>query len=745
MSAADTFEPGLIGQVAELLRCDLNERLSKPNDARYGSNGSLSIKLDDNTFYDHEQIDGGGLLAFIVREGEAKTHAEAATWLKSNGFLSTTTTPAPTTSATRSATTKTSPKAKTNNSLGAVVARYDYCDENGEILMQVRRYDPKNFRQYSPDAATPNGWKANIKGVRQVPYRLPELLQSSLSQSVYIVEGEKDANRLAELGLVATTCAGGSKKWRAEHSKHLQGRQVVIVPDNDAPGRAHAQQVAESLQGIAQGIRVLTLPGLPEKGDVSDWLDAGGTREQLEALPTTAPTKPAAEATDDDAAPHASEMELAEQFAKQCAHQFRWTPGMDWLHNEGAYWTRDDHLRRYTVVKGVCKGAAATIEKPGFAAKVCSAATSSAVLSLARSEAGITTKVEEWDADPMLLNTPGEAYDLATGRPVSRDGLLFTQVTSVAPAATPTPIWDKFLLEVFAGDLEMVEFMQRLAGYSLTGSIKEQKLFFLYGEGANGKSVFLDVLRAIGGRYSHNLPSEALMTAKHERHPTTFAALQGKRLAVSSEIEESSHWAESRIKSLTGDATITARYMRGDEFTFPITHKHILAGNFKPRLKGDDFAMARRMVLIHFAQRFDGVRRDEALPEKLAAEYPGILAWAIEGARKWAAGGLAVPGEVLEASKEYMSEQNDLELWIGECCDTGDNLSSKSSDLYQSFAAWKVRNGEVAGSSKTFSQRLERHYKKKKLNTGAHFAGLAPKPYNDFGNASDYEKQTRGF
>ena len=124
---------------------------------------------------------------------------------------------------------------------------------------------------------------------------------------------------------------------------------------------------------------------------------------------------------------------------------------MDWLHNEGAYWTRDEHLCRYTVVKGICRLAAVDIEKPGLAAKVCSAATGNAVLSLARSEPGIITAVAEWDAQPMLLNTPGEAYDLATGSTVSREGLLFTQVTGVAPAAMATPAWDKFLGDVFDG------------------------------------------------------------------------------------------------------------------------------------------------------------------------------------------------------------------------------------------------------------------------------------------------------
>lgn len=443
-------------------------------------------------------------------------------------------------------------------------------------------------------------------------------------------------------------------------------------------------------------------------------------------------------------APELSEMALAEAFAEAGKGRFRWSPGMDWMHNEGTHWERDDRLRRFTAAKAVCREAAEGAEKAQAAAKLCSSGVGSAVLHLARSEPQMNTAVADWDSSPMLFNTPGGVYDLTTGEQVPREKFLFTQVSGVAPARIATPIWDRFLAAVFDGDVAMIEFIQRMFGYCLTADIREQKLFFLYGAGANGKSVLLEVLQYILGRYSHNLPAEALMTAKHERHPTTFAALQGKRVAISSEIEESSHWAESRIKSLTGDSTLTARFMRGDEFTFRISHKHVLAGNFKPRLKGDDFAMQRRMVLVPFTQQFTGTRRDESLPEKLKAEYPGILAWAIEGAAKWADSGLLIPQSVQESSREYMAEQNDIELWIDECCNVGDGLRCISTELFQSFSAWKQRNGENAGSIRTFSQRLERLFTKEKNKRGREFLRVSLKPdQGDFsGNA--YLKNSRG-
>ena len=153
----------------------------------------------------------------------------------------------------------------------------------------VRFKDPKGFKQRPVDAQGNPGRSWSMRGVALVPYRLPELLAADLSSVVHIVEGEKDADRLASLGLVATTNIGGAEKWRPEYNPHFAGRNVVIIGDNDDPGRRHGHQVAKALDGIAASVKVLDLDGLPEKGDVSDWLNAGGTVEQLAELEAQAP------------------------------------------------------------------------------------------------------------------------------------------------------------------------------------------------------------------------------------------------------------------------------------------------------------------------------------------------------------------------------------------------------------------------------------------------------------------------
>lgn len=251
-----------VGIVAKTLLGEPSE--SKPTELRFGKNGSMSVDLEKGTWYDHEAKRGGGVSQLIVRQGKARTTAEARRWMERQGII------------------KAAFKTR-----GRFVASYDYIDADGVLLFQVCRYEaPKTFRQRRP--GNPGGWIWNIQGVRQVPYRLPQLLAAS-DALVFVVEGEKDANALAALGLVATCNAGGGNRWPDELTQHFAGRRVAILPDNDDTGREHARLVTAKLRGVAVDVRTLELPGLPPKGDVSDWLDIGGTADALVRLVEEAP------------------------------------------------------------------------------------------------------------------------------------------------------------------------------------------------------------------------------------------------------------------------------------------------------------------------------------------------------------------------------------------------------------------------------------------------------------------------
>lgn len=428
-------------------------------------------------------------------------------------------------------------------------------------------------------------------------------------------------------------------------------------------------------------------------------------------------------------APYASEIGMSQRFADRVQGSLRYTEGLGWMRNTGSHWVRDEIRQRERIAKDICMLTAQHVE-PNNINRVTSRSAVSAITSLAQSDRRIATDISEWNKYPYLLNTPVGPYDLNTGRLVEQsDGMLFTQVTRCAPQRIATPAWDGFLSSVFDNNLEMIEFMQRLLGYLLTGSIDEQKLFFFYGVGSNGKSVLLDCLHDLLGDYSHDLPSESLTQRTHGDHPTEYAALHGKRLAISSEIENNSRWAQSKIKALTGNKTFTARFMRQDYFTFNITHKHVIASNHKPLLSGGDYAMARRFVLVPFTQVFEGVRKDVNLPRKLKDEYPGILQWAIDGAVKWTRDrDLLIPESVKNASKEYMEEMDDLAIWISEKCDTGPAFTSLAQELYKSFNNWQQERGDSLWTRREFDAVIGTRFEPgKKTNRGAVRMGIKPK------------------
>ncbi len=221
-----------------------------------------------------------------------------------------------------------------------------------------------------------------------------------------------------------------------------------------------------------------------------------------------------------------------------------------------------------------------------------SAKTVASVLTLAQSDPRIVVPSTAWDEDTALINTGEEIIDLRTGRTVARNGQLFSQLTRVTRNKGTCPVWMHFLRSVFQDDVEMIEFIQCLLGYLLTADRREQKLFFFFGLGANGKSTLIDIVAWVLGTYALKLPASVLMQANVDRHPTELAQLRGRRLAVSSELDEGQFWAESRIKELTGDEVLSARFMRQDFFEFSMTQKHVIVGNYKPRLRGGDAALS---------------------------------------------------------------------------------------------------------------------------------------------------------
>jgi putative DNA primase/helicase len=271
------------------------------------------------------------------------------------------------------------------------------------------------------------------------------------------------------------------------------------------------------------------------------------------------------------------------------------------------------------------------------------------------------------------------------------------------------------LHEATGGDVDFVAYLQRVAGYCLTGSVREHALFFVYGAGGNGKSVFLDVLGAVLGAYHRNSPAETFASRSQDKHPEELARLQGARLVTASETETDRAWAEARIKALTGGDLITARRLNENSVTWRPQFKLIIAGNSRPRLRVVDEAMKRRFHILPFV--VTPKAPDQNLRDRIIAdELPGVVAWAIEGCRLWQEQGLQRPDVVQRETLAYLESQDLLGQWLAECCTVGRGCTGQSSALFASWETWAEGQGERGGSNKAFSEAMEkRGFRKEKL------------------------------
>lgn len=312
-----------------------------------------------------------------------------------------------------------------------------------------------------------------------------------------------------------------------------------------------------------------------------------------------------------------------------------------------------------------------------------------------------------WDADPWMLGTPKGTLNLRTGKlSQPRPGDFITKLTGCDPDSREPKLWMEFLHEATRGDDAMVRYLQRIAGYCLTGLTSEHALFFIYGPGGNGKSVFLNLLVHILGDYAMNAPMDTFTSSKFNAHPTELAMLKGARLVTASETEEGRAWAEARIKALTGGDPITARFMRQDFFTYQPQFKLLFAGNHQPTLHGVDAAMRRRFNMLPFIFRPEDP--DLALEEKLQAEAPRILGWALKGCLDWQLHGLGRPVSVAEATDEYFEEQDLFGQWVEERCITGPDDWELPTALFHDWTSYAKASGEPSGTMTGFAGKLKK-------------------------------------
>lgn len=391
------------------------------------------------------------------------------------------------------------------------------------------------------------------------------------------------------------------------------------------------------------------------------------------------------------------------------AHWGRWSI---W---DGRCWRIDKTLYVVDLAREVCRKTASRVENPQAARRIASAQSVAAIERLARSDRRHAATIDQWDVNPWLLNTPAGVVDLRTGRlrAAEREDYM-TKITAVGPSGD-CPLWRSFLSRITNGDENLQCFLQRMCGYALTGVTSENALFFLYGTGANGKSVFLNTITGVMGDYARTAPMETFIASKTEHHPTDLAGLQGARLVTAAEIDDGRRWAESKLKSLTGGDRITARFMRQDYFEYSPQFKIMIAGNHKPSLRSVDEAMRRRFNLLPFTVTVPSAERDPQLTKKLREEWAGILQWMIEGCLLWQSGGLQIPKAVSAATADYLAAEDVLSQWFEDRCDLDGKTWTSSAALYGDWLDWCQKKQEESGSQKRFAESLASH-------------GIKPKP-----------------
>jgi len=331
-----------------------------------------------------------------------------------------------------------------------------------------------------------------------------------------------------------------------------------------------------------------------------------------------------------------------------------------------------------------------------------------AMIHLARMQAPVLPA--DLDAAPWLFNVQNGTLDLRTGQ--LRPHNQADKLTKLAPVeydpAAKCPTFDRFILEIMNNRPELVSYLARIFGYALTGNISEQCFFLFYGLGANGKSTLLEAMRALLGDYAAQAEFSAFLDQGRDQGVRNdIAALRGARLVTAVEANAGKRLDESLIKQLTGGEPITTRFLYAEFFTYQPTFKLVLATNHKPRIRGVDHAIWRRVRLVPFDVQIPADRQDPALLDKLKKELPGILNWTLQGLADWRAHGLNEPSPVNEATNQYRESSDELGLFLADCCVVKGHAQVSGGELRQAYLEWCKANGQDAIGPKIFAALLE--------------------------------------
>jgi P4 family phage/plasmid primase-like protien len=608
------------------------------------------------------------------------------------------------------------------------------------------------------------------------------LLRSAAGRPVIVVGGEKDA-LIAAAALapefVVVASARGEGAWKAptrvgaDDTPRDLARAIVEanpasitlaldVNEHDH-GTPHAAAAFSRAGAAADSVRAIAWPAefaaeYPKGGVAQFLLDAHfGGASALSTLLSSAPPAPipalsAAVSVDaDDSTPQirATDTGNARRLVARFGEKIRFVAQAGkWFIYDGARWLRDENgeisrLAARTVEAMFVEGAAShdPDERRDLLknALYCESARGMRAM-ISQAEALLPAAPADFDRDPWLFNVQNGTVDLRTG--ALHEHAASDMITKIAPIPydpdATCPAWEAFLARIFDNNADLIRFVQRAVGYSLTGSVREQVVFFLYGSGSNGKSTFLEILRTILGDYSQTANFSSFVERDNETVRNDLADLAGARAVTAMETRKDQRLDEAVIKQLTGGDEIKARFLFKEHFRYTPTFKIWLATNHRPVIRGGEHAIWRRIRLVPFLVTIPDAEQNQDMPSVLKMQISGVMTWCVKGCLDWQRNKLGTSDLVYQATEEYREEMDVLAVFkkevILEVCDA----RVAATDLYRTFTEWCTANGETPYTQTTFGKKIaELGYKKIKSVGVKYWLGITIRVPGDGGTVGD--------
>lgn len=616
---------------------------------------------------------------------------------------------------------------KIGGGIGKIVQAWPYTDKNNNIIAVDFRFEKgqeKNVITFYYSADT-----KKVRSTSSPPliFNLYQLLQN-LDKPLLFHEGPK----CAQIGkdnlpnFISFSCNRTTSNVKKIDWVFLEDAQeIYFLRDDDEPGLKAAIEFLK----LNPQTKIIEPPPeireIKEKGaDIEEYLELFQTPEALTQYILN-PQNHYREKPKEIFFPQAGLTDTgnAQRFADKFGNDFRYCPAWGWVRWNKNHWSKDDGslslLKSAKQIGDEIKDIARFIEDENISAafehwgkKTHSRRLISDFLKLSESEEPFPVPDSNmFDRNKLLLNCKNATLDLETFKvkEPERNDLISKCCGVEYDPKKNSDIWDSFIFDIFEGNIELIKFIQKAVGYTLTGNTGERCLFFLYGTGRNGKSIFVETISTLMGAYATKSRTETFMYSRNQPTiPNDIAMLQGARMVYASEVGEFHRWNESMLKDLTGGVDkVSARFLRKEFFSFFPELKLWIYGNHKPQIRGTDDGIQSRIRLIPFNYKVPKEKIDKNLIYKLKDELPGILNWALRGLRLYQEQGLTPPSLVLHETENYFAEYDIVGNFLEDRCNLEENLSVSVARLYSEYIDWCKKSGEYELSKIKFGKRLK--------------------------------------